>query len=197
VAATRLVLAPFPVVALVPSMRSVGVVCLDARLRPLRSRLRGLRKRRTRAAKVAAMRAELERCVRLHGAPVLVLEIASCRRRGVGPMLTALVAHGEDLGMRVVRLATGDAYERISGVPTALGTAEALAQRYDPVRVRVMDASGRLLRSFGRWREIRPLIAAFALAHAFAVRTIVGAASGGLAPVHLVHPHDPKSPRPP
>jgi len=135
------------------------------------------------------MRAEIERCARLHGAPILVVETASNRRRDIGRVLMALATHGEALGMHVVRLATSDAYARVSGIPCAFAAAERLAVRYDPVRKRVLDGNRRLLKSFGRWREIRPLIAAFALAHAHAVRTIVGTANGAPLPAASDPPH--------
>jgi hypothetical protein len=190
-------LTAFPVVAIVPTMRKVGVACLDARLRPLRHRLRSVRKRTSQTAKLAAMCDEIERSARLHGATVLVLEAESGRRRAVTSVLRALADHGEALGMRVVRIRTNEAYARISGVLSALAAAERLAVRYDPVSCRVLDANRRLLRSFGRWREIRPLITAFALAHAFAVRSITGAVTRGPSAFtpDLAIPYDPGSSR--
>jgi hypothetical protein len=170
-------------------VRKVGIVCLDARLEPLRVRLRSVRKRTTPEAKLDAMYEELGMAARRYGAATLVLEAGSPRRGGTS-FLAALGARGTELGFEVVRLDVSDACARVGEGPTLFSAAERLATRYDAVAHRILDAHGRLLRSVGRWREIRPLVVAFVLAYAIYAQAIVrafgGAERSDLNPTH--HP---------
>ena len=78
-------LSALPVVALAASSRRFGLVCLNARLAPVRVRLRDIRKRRDAADKIAAIVAALNEVADNLAPETLVLERDPRQHRGVDP----------------------------------------------------------------------------------------------------------------
>ena len=192
------VLSALPVVALAGSSRKFGLVCLNARLVPVRVRLRDIRKRQTASDRIAAIVAALDE-VADHLAPeTLVLERDPRQQRGLDPGRSKVVEWAEDRGLQVRYLSAADACAKIAGTANTFAAAERLAARYAPLAERVLDGNGRLLRGHDRWRDVRPLVVAFALAHAFAANAVTTAFGGSISSPARTHPtpYDPRDSRP-
>jgi len=189
------VLSALPVVALAASSRKFGLVVMNARLVPARVRLRDIRKRRTTPSKIAAMVATLDE-VADHLAPeTLVLESDPRQHRGLDPGRSQFVEWAEDRGLKVRYFSRADACAKVAGTAGTFAAAERLAAQYAALAERVLDRNGRLLRSHDRWRDVRPLVVAFALAHAFASNAVTTAFGGPPARTRSTS-YDPRCSRP-
>jgi hypothetical protein len=164
-------------VAVAISGRRLGLVCLSARLRAVHVRVRYLRDRPTRD-KIAIVVREISHAVRTHDPPLLLVE---CPRHELVPGFSARInlvlakALG-DAAVPCVAVRAADAARRL-GTPTLLRAGELLAQRYPSLARRVLDEQRRLRKSNDVWREVRPLVVAFLLAHAVGVETLARSAT--------------------
>ncbi len=161
-----------PVVALAASSRKFALVCLSAKLVPLRVRFADIRKRRSVESKVAAMVAELDEVAANVAPETLILERDPRQRRLVVPGRSRVVEWAQDRGLRLKFEAAADACARVAGATNTFAAAERLSACYPPLAELVLNESGRLHRDHDRWRELRPLVNAFALAHAFAADAV-------------------------
>jgi len=85
-----------------------------------------------------------------------------------------LVRHARESGFRVVTLSFAHACQRISSDGSARTAAQVLLKRYDALAKRLAPRGIPLLRH-ERWREAKPLVAAFALAHAVGLDVLTSA----------------------
>jgi hypothetical protein len=136
--ATGGLLAPrhvFPLLAIAPTERHAGIVCLDERLRPIRARSLRLRDRRTDEGKRDAIVAALEEELELIAPRTVVLD--SFDTAGRTAIREDVRARAEAWGASVVLLPVSDAIKRITGADSARGAALALIERYVPLRKRL------------------------------------------------------------
>jgi len=171
-------------------------VCLNARLVPIRVRLHDIRKRQTASDKITAITDALDEVADHLAAETLVLERDPRQQRRLDPAHSRVVEWAEDRGIKVRFLSAAEACTKVAGTASTFASAERLAARHAPLAQQVLDSNGRLRRSHDRWRDVRPLVIAFALAHAFAANAVTTAFGGQLARTES-SPYDPRLSRAP
>lgn len=167
----------FPILAIAPSVRHAGIVCLDGRLRALVARSVRVRGRGSEEELTGALARELEREVDARGPGLVIVE------HGFAPgtatltyqVAEALANHARETGVRVVRVSFAGACARITGERSAREAALVLLRRYPALAKRLAPTGTPLLRH-ERWREAKPLLTAFAIAHAAALEVLTTAA---------------------
>jgi hypothetical protein len=186
------------VVAVAASSRKVGLVCLNARLTAVRVRHYDLRRRRSVSDKIAFIIDALDEVADSLAPETLLLESDPRQCRRLNPGRSRVVEWAEDRGLKVRFLSAAEACAKVAGTASTLAVAERLATRYPGLAELVLDGSGRLLRSHDRWRNVRPLVVAFALAHAFSSQAVT-TAFGGEPKAKRSTPtrYDPRLSRPP
>ncbi len=83
---------------------------------------------------------------------------------------------------RIIRASAESASEHLIGEPRLEKAAAALCQRYDDLRRRITGPQGELIRDPLRWRDVRPLVAAYVLAFATGQLAITSLFSGRPSP---------------
>jgi hypothetical protein len=166
----------FPILAVAPSRRHAGIVCLDGRLRAIVARTCRLRDHVAESAVVTTLLAEVAHELETRAPGTVVVECDFEQRHAPLTDLLAerLVQHARESGFRVVTLSLADACERISNDGSARTTAQVLLRRYEALAKRLAPRGIPLLRH-ERWREAKPLVTAFALAHAVGLDVLTSA----------------------
>jgi hypothetical protein len=131
------------VVALAASSRKFGLVCLNARLAPVRVRLHDMRKRKTAQAKIATMINALDEVADNLAPETLVLERDPRQHRRLDPGRSRVVEWAEQRGLKVRYLSAAEACARVSGTASTFAAAERLAGCYAALAKLVLDGSGR------------------------------------------------------
>lgn len=174
----------FPILAVAPSRRHAGIVCLDGRLRAIVARTRRLRDHGAEETVVATLVAEFvyELNARAPGTVVVERDFEQRHAPLTDLLAERLVEHARESGFRVVTLSLNEACERISSDGSARTAAQLLLGRYEALAKRLAPCGIPLLRH-ERWREAKPLVTAFALAHAVGLDVLTSAAHPpGLGP---------------
>lgn len=174
----------FPILAIAPSPRHAGIVCLNGRLQAFVARTLRLRDLETAVLRRRALRLTLERELAMRSPGIVVVESGFDRRSS--PLSHALA---EDVattarasGFRIVRVSFAESCARLVPDGTARDVAISLLHRYDALARRLAPLGTPQLRQ-ERWRETKPLLTAFALAHAAGVEILTSAArSPGTSP---------------
>ncbi len=158
-------LVAFPLLAVSVSSRHIGTVLIDGRLRPIRTRLRKLRNHLDLASRVRACTWLVKKLIELHAPGVVVIETERSRPCGSATMtLIHAVADAAIQYGRIVRASADAASERLVGEPRLRTAAVKLAERYDELHRRLFGPNGKPIRDPLRWRDIRPLVAAYVIA---------------------------------
>lgn len=167
----------FPILAVAPSARHVGIACLDGRLRAIVARSHRVRDRVTAGSIIRAAVAGLEHEIaqRTPGTVVIEGEFGPGHATLAQVLADELVRRARESDTRVVRLSLAAACVRITGAGDARETALVLLGRYQALRKRLAPAGAPLLHH-ERWREAKPLMTAFALAHAVALEVLTTSA---------------------
>lgn len=176
--------AAFPILAIAPSPRHAGIVCLDDRLKAIVARARRLRDLVDDSAALTALAADVRYELDCRAPRIVVIERAVEPRRAplTDRLAERVVAQAREAGVRIITLSFVEACERISSGSSARSTAHALISRYAALGKRLAPRGVPLLRH-ERWREAKPLVTAFALAHAVGLDVLASAARPlGLGP---------------
>jgi hypothetical protein len=172
-------LVAFPLLAVSVSSRHIGTVLIDGRLCVIRARLRKLRNHLELASRVHACTGVIKKLIELHAPGVVVIETERSRPCGSATMtlihavVDAAMRHG-----RVIHASADVASERLVGEPRLLKAAAKLAERYDELHRRLIGPSGEPIRDPLRWRDIRPLVAAYVIAFDAGQRAITSLFAG-------------------
>ena len=167
----------FPILAIAPSVRHTGIVCLDGRLRTIVARSHRARDHTTDHAVVQGALAELEYEIERRAPGTVIIERDfEPRHAAVTDVLAdRLAERARESGARVIRLSCSIACSRFADTGDARDAAVVLLRRYEALRKRLAPAGTPLLRH-ERWREAKPLMSALALAHSVALAVLTASA---------------------
>jgi hypothetical protein len=166
----------FPILAVAPSPRHTGIVCLDGRLRAIVARSCRGRDCDSDESIADAVLRRFERELRLRAPGIVVVEhgVEPSRAQLSDVVAERVVEHARNAGVRTRELSLPDACKRITGGESSRDTAIVLLGRYEALRKRLAPLGTPVFRH-ERWREAKPLMTAFALAHAVALEVLTTA----------------------